>query len=571
MFKLWTNPLLRSRYPLAIGAGFLWAAAFPKLSVAGFAWVAPGLMIAAALGTKGEERFRLGYVAGLVHYLTMLYWLLLIPYRWHGIPFGPALGWLALGAFLALFPAVWVWFATPLANQEPVNTDRGASPGVSNPVVSSKRSGAEGLGGVLPRNWFLRTLWGLSGAAAWVALEMFLARVLGGFPWDLLGVSQYRMTPLIQLSSVTGVYGVSFLAVWVSLALVSAGVMVIQRPTVRSVWVGEVCLPVLVVAVLFNIGFRQMRTAEPAGRILNAALIQPSIPQNLIWDPSKDAERFQELIRISEQALTNETDVLMWPEAAVPKLLRYDKETFEAVAGLARRHHVWMIVGSDDAEPRRNVSNREEADFFNSSFLIDPEGRLVERYVKRNLVIFGEYVPLRRWLPFLKYFTPIEGGFTAGTNAVAFNLTSLKMKAQVLICYEDTFPHLAREEIEPDTDFLVNLTNDGWFDEGAAQWQQAATGLFRAVENHLPLIRCANNGLTCWVDARGGMREIFRDETGSVYGKGFLRAEIPLPAEGAKHELSFYTRHGDWLGWGCVGITAALFIGRLAKSKFRIP
>jgi len=344
--------------------------------------------------------------------------------------------------------------------------------------------------------------------------------------------------------------------------------MMIQRPTGRSVWVGEVALPVITVALLFNLGFRQMRTSEPSGRIVKATLIQPSIPQTLIWDASKDTERFKELISLSEQALTNQTDVLMWPEAAVPKLLRYDKETFEAVTNLARRHRVWMIVGSDDAEPRPHAVDREEPDYFNSSFLISPEGELAERYVKRNLVIFGEYVPLKRWLPFLKYLTPIEGGFTAGTHPVPFHLGSLKIKTQVLICYEDTFPHLAREEVDANTDLLVNLTNDGWFDEGAAQWQQAATGLFRAVENHRPLIRCANNGLTCWVDAHGVLRDIFRDESGSVYGKGFLRAEIPLPAEEAGHMLTFYTRHGDWFGWGCVGITAVLLGVRLARNKF---
>src|SRR6516164_215083 len=88
------------------------AAAFPGFGVAGFAWLVPGLMVAVALGKTGGESFRLGYVAGLTHYLASLYWLLLIPYRWHGIPLGPMAGWLALAAVLALFPATWVWLIT---------------------------------------------------------------------------------------------------------------------------------------------------------------------------------------------------------------------------------------------------------------------------------------------------------------------------------------------------------------------------------------------------------------------------------------------------------------------------
>jgi apolipoprotein N-acyltransferase len=167
----------------------------------------------------------------------------------------------------------------------------------------------------------------------------------------------------------------------------------------------------------------------------------------------------------------------------------------------------------------------------------------------------------------LKYFTPIEGGFTSGTRAVPFDLKTLNTKTQVLICYEDTFPHLAREDLQPDIDFLVNITNDGWFGEGAAQWQQAATGLFRTVENRLPLIRCSNNGLTCWVDAGGVLREYLLDSDGTIYGQGFLNFELPLPAAGTLHTPSFYTRHGDLFGWTCVGIGCALVILRLTKHK----
>lgn len=514
--------------------------------------------MAAALGATTGESFRLGYVAGLSHYLTMLYWLLLIPYRWHGVPLGPALGWLALSAFVALFPAAWVWLAAPRRHAELGSEE----------VAEAGRSGPPDWGTALPRNWVLRLLWTLCGAAAWVGLEMLLARVFGGFAWDLLGVSQYRMTPLIQISSVTGVYGVSFLAVWVSLSLVAAGVMVIQRPTARSAWVPEVFVPVIAVAVLFNLGLRQLKTAEPPGRTLTVTLIQPSIPQTLIWDASNDTMRFDELIRLSDQALSNQTDLLIWPEAAVPKMLRYDKETFAGITGVARRHRVWMIVGSDDARPRPKGAGGGAADYFNSSFLISPEGELIERYIKRNLVMFGEYVPLRRWLPFLKYLTPIEeGGFTSGKTAVPFTLTPLHAKTQVLICFEDTFPHLAREELGTDIDFLVNITNDGWFGEGAAQWQQAATGLFRAVENHLPLIRCANNGLTCWVDEHGILRDVFRDASGSVYGKGFMTVQVPVPATGTLHELTFYARHGDWFGWSCAVIGGLVLARRVWEHR----
>ena len=542
-------------------AGVLLTSAFPKVGVAGLAWIAPGVMVAAALGKTGGEVFRIGYVAGLAHYLTMLYWLLLIPYRWHGLPLGPALGWLALSAFLSLFPAVWVWLVSGERRQEA--GDRRQEAGDRRQEVAEDSTMSQS--GVLARNWVRRTTWALSGAAAWVAWEMVLARIFGGFPWDLLGTSQYRLVPLIQIASITGVYGVSFMVAWVSLALLCSGLLVIRRPTMRSVWLGELFVPVLAVAFIFNVGLRQFRREAEPRRTLKVTFVQPSIPQTLIWDAGNDAERFRELIQLSEQGLTKQTDLLIWPEAAVPKMLRYDRETFQAVTNLAVRHRVWMIVGSDDAEPRRNASTTDEADYFNSSFLISPQGLLVGRYTKRNLVMFGEYVPFQRWLPFLKYLTPIQGGFTPGTRPEPFELTNLAAKTQVLICFEDVFPQLARTEMEPDTDFLVNLTNDGWFGNGAAQWQQAVTALFRAVENRVPLLRCSNNGLSCWVDDFGRFGQIFRDEQGSVYGKGTMTAEIPVLDRQQKPRLSFYTRHGDWFGWSCFGLAVGWLLIRLVK------
>jgi apolipoprotein N-acyltransferase len=228
-------------------------------------------------------------------------------------------------------------------------------------------------------------------------------------------------------------------------------------------------------------------------------------------------------------------------------MIRYDEATYRAVTGLARARRVWIILSSDDAEALPTETN-----YFNSSFLISPEGELAGEYRKQHLVMFGEYVPFAKWLPFLKWLTPITGGYTPGNRAAPFEMADLNVKVSVLICFEDAFPQVARRYVDDDTDFLVNITNDGWFGEGAAQRQQAAAALFRAVENGLPLVRCTNTGLTCWIDASGRLRREFKSEGDGIYGAGYMIVHIPVLAPGEKRAATFYRAHGDWFGWGCV-------------------
>ena len=551
--NLLSQLFLRSRYAPAAGAGLLLAMAFPSIGIAGFAWIAPGLLLAAAYGKTGGDAFRIGYVGGLASFLFSLCWLLRIPATGF-----PILGWMALSAYVALYPAIWVWLL----------------------------SGKIGQG-----SWLRRLTWTLIGAAAWVALEMIRARFLTGFPWNLLGDSQFNQTPLIQIAAFTGVYGVSFAVVWTSLTILSATLAILRQPTTRYIWLGDMLLPMLVVLGLFFFGTSRVRALRDDDRpTLRVTFVQPSIPQTMIWNSADNERRFAELLQFTTHALTNAPALLLWPEAAVPKMIRYDEETLHTITSLAKSNRVWMIVGSDDAEPARSPGKKsDEVDYFNASFLINPAGELAARYCKRNLVIFGEYIPLVRWLPFVKWFTPIDGGFVPGDKAVSFELerrsptrrdpeddpqragpeAGAPIKTATLICFEDVFPHLVREYVNDDTDFLVNLTNDGWFGEGGEQWQHAASAVFRAVENGVPLLRCCNNGVTCWIDSRGVVRQVFRDANGSIYGPGIMTAETPLLFPGEKRTPTFYNLHGDWFGWGCVVATVIVLMPRLSRAVRR--
>jgi apolipoprotein N-acyltransferase len=426
-------------------------------------------------------------------------------------------------------------------------------------------------------SWFGRLLWSLLGAAAWVALEMVRARLFGDFPWDFIGVSQFKMVPLIQITSVAGVYGISFLVVWTSLSLYSAVRLIFYRPDTRLIWQVDIILPFVAVVALFVFGFARMNRENPPASVLRVTLVQPSIPQTLIWNPTEDDKRFQELLAQSQAALANQTDLLLWPESAVPAT---DVATCRVISRFAQSNRVWLILNGEDAEYLPDTTN-----YFNAAYLIGPDGQWLQVYHKRKLVIFGEYVPLVCWLPFVKYLTPIISGWTPGDKPATFELNrwgeSLSspnqkilrldgvsprqtIKTSPLICYEDTFPELARAAANDDMDFLVNLTNDGWFRRSAEQWQHMASAVFRAVENGLPLVRCANNGITCWIDASGRVREIFRDKAGSVYGTSAMTVEIPIVE---RRTPTFYNRHGDWFGWNCIGVTILLIGFTINKRR----
>ena len=555
------------RYLLAFGAGLLQAASFPNLGLFWQAWLAPGLILLLALDRP--RAFRLGYCAGLGHYGLSLYWLLLMP-----LPVKAVLAWLAVSAILSLYTGAWTWFC---CRTFPLATIAGA-----------------------PASWPRRSFWALTCASAWVAMEMGIARIATGFPWNLLGVSQYKMLPLIQIASVTGVYGVSFLIVWLSTSLAVAAFGVRppkafgagafpgvesskwaepapkskapedwRTPKRFSAVLCDLALPPAGLLAVLGFGLNRLAQPEPAGRTLKVALVQPSIPQTVIWDPKEATNRFHKLVALSHQALATQPDLLVWPEAALPDLLtRFNPLTHDAVTNLVLPNHLWMILGADDARPKKNAVNPDDVAFFNAGFLVAPNGELVATYFKRHLVMFGEYLPFARWLPFLKKFRATEGGFTPGDSPVPFVLSEPNATISVLICFEDVFPHLVRGSVEPDTDFLLNLTNNGWFGESAAQWQHAVSALFRAVENGLPLVRCTNNGLTCWIDARGRLHDQYFPGSWNIYGAGFKLGRVPLHEKSQAHPLTFYHRHGDWFGWGCVVLTgAALLQGLLHRPR----
>ncbi len=540
------------RYGLAALAGLALGLAYPKFNLFWLAWFSPGLVLMLSLGQGGWTALRVGYLAGLVQFLVGFYWLLLIPN-----PAAAVAAWLLVGVLISLYIAAWAWACCrcfPIAGK----FDKVAG---HLPQLASQ---------LLTVPWQRRALWTFTCACAWVAMEMGIARILNGFPYSL-GVSQFKFLPLIQIASVTGVYGVSFIVVWTSVALACACSLAQTARPALPMFTRELAAPGVALAVVLLFGWVKLFIPETPGAGLKVALIQPGIPQTIIWDVNERTNRLHKLVQLSHQAMAHGADLLVWPEAALPEnLVGRNRETQDLITALVRSNSVWMVFGGIDTAPRRGGEGGVYR--FNAAFFIDPAGDLISRYFKRRLVIFGEYTPAVRWLPFLSHPSMPSGGLEPGRLPVHFQMTRPRARIAPLICFEDVFPHVARESVDEETDFLLNLTNNGWFGTSAAQWQHAADALFRAVENGVPLVRCTNNGLTCWMDAQGRMHEVYFPGSADIYQAGFKIVHVPLRTAWEKSHRTIYNHYGDLFGWICSGIVLASVAWSFrARQRKRAP
>lgn len=524
------------RFAAAALTGLLWALSFPAPGVAGFAWGVPGLLLAATAGLRAPAAFRMAYVAGAAHYLVSLSWLRHIPF-----PAGAYAGWFALAFFLALFPPLWTWVVWRSGRRLGLLPSRAAS--------------LRELGGQLAAApWLRLNLWFVVAAAAWVSWEMIVARLFGGFPWNLLGASQYRMLPLVQMASFTGVYGISFVIVWFSVSLFSATLLLLREPDRPGVWRRPLLFPAFMMVALWGGGFVALLSEPPGTRRLRVALVQPAIPQTVIFDPASTTNRFETLFQLTEQALATRPDLVVWPEASLPGGL--SREDFNRLAAAVQGAGSWLIFGADEIVPGEENGAPDRA--YNSAFLLGPDADIAASYRKRRLVMFGEYVPFARTFPFLQRLAPIGDGFVPGDRPGVFRFGTPPRTASPLICFEDNFPHQAREHAQPGVEFLINLTNDAWFDRSSAQWQHLANAVFRAVENGIPLIRATNNGISAWVDPRGRIHSTRLATGRDVYEAGFES----LTVVDADRPRTVYNRVGDTFGWSCLATALLPLFGR---------
>jgi apolipoprotein N-acyltransferase len=382
--------------------------------------------------------------------------------------------------------------------------------------------------------------------STWVLLEYLRSYLFTGFPWALIGFSQYKNLLVIQIADITGAWGVSFLVVLVNVVLYLA---LRKRPRVKIF-----LIPILLLCIILAYGFYRLsykpKLGGPSGR-LKISVVQGNIPQDLKWDKQAVGfiqNRYKELTNAAAQ---DNPDLIIWPEAAVPGVWGMDEAQFSQVFSLASQLNTNLLVGAVSYSGRK---------YFNSALFIDQRGEPVATYNKLHLVPFGEYIPLKTIFPFLETIVPI-GDIDPGKNYTIFKQAGFNFA--VLICFEDLFPELSREFVKRGAKFLVNITNDAWYKKGSAPYQHFAASIFRAVENRVYLVRAANTGISGFIDPFGRVSSLVQDTWGKeTFVTGQRSQDIRL----APINRTIYNRYGDFFIFFCLLLDAWVIVFTLKNE-----
>jgi apolipoprotein N-acyltransferase len=404
----------------------------------------------------------------------------------------------------------------------------------------------------------------------WVALEYVRSFVLGGFSWYYLGHSQYQNLATIQVADLAGVYGISFVLCMANGAIadVVLGWRSAQALKEKLVKVApSVLVTGLAVAGMWGYGTFRLRQYEPiVGPKIST--IQGSIPQSIKNDPGSAQDVLGQYLRLSEGAVHQGAAMLVWPETMVPGFLNLALEDrwhiniqelndaarqgMEALKDLAQHARMRLLVGGQSLGIVREKKDGDaDVTRFNSAYYIDAryleeQRKFLGRYDKIELVPFGEYTPLKKYFPFLAKMVPYEVGFSPGREVNIFDLNGAKFG--VLICYEDTIPRLVRRFRANGAQFLVNISNDGWFEGSSELDEHLAICAFRAVENRVGIVRSVNTGISAFISPTGRIEDVVKDKNGRRKQiEGVLTRNVRLD-----RRETLYTRYGDWLGRGCL-------------------
>ncbi len=469
--------------------------------------------------------------------------------------------------------------------------------------------------------WVLRHLYDRRGLGltitfpvVWVGVELLRSRGLLAFPWFLLGHSQIRLPTVIQIADLASAFGVTFIIAMVNGWLADR---VIRRrlaktpgpqPVLRGQGVAATVVVVLLVAGTIGYGWYRLGTAElTAGPRL--AVIQGDFLLTPTYSDDLELDKQETYLGLARRAAaeTPRPDMVVLPETPwslclnrevrerevddedAMAFIQQSRDAHDAFVELAREHGTHVVVGavSYESQPAGSYPATHR---YNSAFVYSPDEPEPGRYDKIHLVPFGEYVPFRYskrlfWLYRLLNDGPwnpwgrggIEYSLTPGDDPTRFELPAASdgkpYHFGITICYEDVMPQVFRgfatdEKGGKGVDFMLNISNDGWFGHGPQQPQHLVNCAFRAVENRVGIARAVNTGVSGFIDPTGAWHDLVVEPARGPHagGTGYRVARVHVDPR-----VTVYSRYGDVFAWGCTILALAglgdALIGRIRSRR----
>ncbi len=358
-----------------------------------------------------------------------------------------------------------------------------------------------------------------------VFFEWVRSWFLTGFPWNLIGSIWTNYPAVLQFAAIMGVYGLSLMTV---LTFTTPALLPNKKPIAIM---GAVC------ACIIGGGMIRLYQAIPEDVFgVQIRIVQPNIQQTLKWNPQRAADNMSKLIQLSREKNDNITHVI-WPETAVPYLLENNPDEQMRLMGAVRQGGT-LLTGA------MRIVSREKRQLANSIFILNDLADIVGYADKSHLVPFGEYVPLRGILPFDKV-VPISSDFVAGLGPETRHVPKAP-PASMLVCYEIIFPHAVTQG-KHRPEWIINVTNDGWYGDSAGPHQHLGMAQLRAVEEGIPVVRAANTGISAVISPYGELLKTLPLNSEGVIDSALPRAiQVPLYAQ-----------------WGNVPLFILIFIGIL--------
>ena len=492
----------------AVLSGVFLGLAFPLVNIFELAWIALIPLLVMQRGLSTARMWFFAFIAGLSFWLVHASWM----YVFHTY------------ALFTAVPALAIYFSLPflfLSVWQRVSRDRFP---YLDPLFFS---------------------------LCWVGVEYFRSTGFLGYSWGVIGYSQTPFLPVLQIADIAGVWAVSFLVVFANAVFA----YLLRFELLRR---KRFLLFSLIAFLGFTLIYGGARLAEePSGPEYRVQLVQAFVDPALDWGSGSYDETMDKIDAITLRAGQRDGDLIVWSETlSQPAGMYYYKYLMRAPADNRNRRIAEWFIGMPAragkpillTAPHRDmvqVTNdfgmaELQMQSYNAAFLVTPNTNVLDSYYKINLVPFGEWFPFKKQFPWMAKILhdTVASDFTPGTRYTVFKESGASFSA--VICFEDIFGELCRQFVRRGAEFLINTTNDYWSKSIQSQEQHARMAVLRAVENRRYLVRAANTGVTCGIDAWGRMQSRLDNHVEDI-----LDVTVPLMRG---YGETLYTKHGDYLG-----------------------